>query len=182
MTLFLATLMAGTILLSFGLAMTWNSYAIRSFARALPRSEWASALLFGGAALWLLARLSTLKATDLVFFESPLPVMLGFGLLAVLAYIHVRDFLAVRELCVVSLLGAEQLLGAAYGQYAHPQRLLMVAAVYIVICLSLYLAVVPYKLRDLMEWLFLKRARTRWLGVILLLYGTATTAAALTLP
>ena len=180
MTLFEATFMAGAILLCLGIAIFRNGSAIGAAASALARSDWASALLFGSAALWFLARLSTMKAADLVFFESPLPVVLGFGLLAVLAYTHVRDFLAVRGLCIASLLGAEQLLGAAYGQYAHPQRLLMVTAVYIGICLSLYLAVAPYRLKDFIEWLFLRRARTRWLGGILLLYGTATTAAAFT--
>lgn len=115
-----------------------------------------------------------------MFFQSPLPLMIGFALLAILAYIHLRDFIAVRGLCIVSLLGAERLLGAAYAQYAYPQRLLMVTAVYITICLSLYLAVAPYRLRDFFEWLFRRTVRTRLLGVILLFYGAATTAAAFT--
>lgn len=180
MTLFVATLLTGAIIFCLGIAVFWSSETIRKAVVALPRSAWASALLFGTATLWFLSRVSTLAEADLVFFQSPLPVMVGFGLLAVLAYIYVRDFIAVRGLCVVSLLAAERLLGVAYAQYAYPQRLLMVTAVYIAICLSLYLAVAPYRLRDFFEWLFRRTVRTRLFGVILLLYGAVTTASAFT--
>ena len=109
-----------------------------------------------------------------------MPVMLGFGVLAVLAFIYTPDFLAVRGLCVLMLLAAEPLLYAAYMDWSHPQRLLMVTAVYIGLALALYLAAAPYRLRDFFEWLFGAPARPRVLGAILLVYGLVTSAAAFT--
>lgn len=180
MTLFVATLLAGVIILSLGIAVVWSSKAVRAVAASFPRSEWAAAIVFSIAVIWFLLRVSALKEADLVFFQNPLPVMVGFGLLAALAYIYLREFLAVRGLCIVTLLGAERFLGAAYGQYAYPQRLLMVTSVYIAISISIYLAVSPYRFRDFFDWLFRKTVRAQLLGVVLLLYGAATTAAAYT--
>jgi hypothetical protein len=100
--------------------------------------------------------------------------------LAALAFVYTPDFLAVRGLCVLMLIAAEPLLSAAYMEYDHPQRLLMVTAVYLGLALALYLAAAPYRLRDLFEWLFQQPARVRLAGAILLSYGLATAAAAFT--
>jgi len=107
-------------------------------------------------------------------------VMIAFGLLAVLAFIYTPDFLAVRGLCVLMLLAAEPLLYAAYMEYQHPQRLLMVTAVYLGLAAALYLAAAPYRLRDWFEWLFRVSSRPRLVGAVLLVYGLATSAAAFT--
>jgi hypothetical protein len=106
--------------------------------------------------------------------------MLGFAVLAILAFIFTPDFLAVRGLCVLMLLMAEPLLYAAYMEFSHPQRLLMVTAVYAGILAAIYLAGAPYRLRDLFEWLFQKPGRARLAGAILLAYGLATSASAFT--
>jgi len=180
MNLFYATLSAGAILLILGIAIYWNSATIRAAARALPRSRLASLILFGSGSIWFLVRLSTVGEADMIVFKSPWPIVAAFLVLAVLAYMYIREFLAVRGLCVLALLGAEPLLGAAYTQYIYPQRLLMVTAVYLSICLAIYLVMLPYRLRDFLEWLFLRRTRTRWIGAILVAYGVATTASAFT--
>jgi hypothetical protein len=65
-------------------------------------------------------------------------------------------------------------------EYHHPQRLLMVTGVYLALSLALYLAAAPYRLRDFFAWLFLRPARPRFLGAVLLTYGLATSAAAFT--
>ena len=78
------------------------------------------------------------------------------------------------------MLAAEPLLSAAYMEYQHPQRLLMVSAVYLGLGLALYLAAAPYRLRDFFEWLFQRPARVRLAGAILLSYGLATAGAAFT--
>ncbi len=180
MSLFLATLLPGLFLALLGALLLWNDPRVSSTARALPRSRQATWLFFGAGAVWFLWRISHLGESDLIFFKTPQPVMLGFALLAVLAFIYTPDFLAVRGLCVLMLLAAEPLLYAAYMEYQHPQRLLMVGAVYVGLIGALYLAVAPYRLRDFFDWLFRVPSRARLAGGILLFYGLATSAAAFT--
>jgi hypothetical protein len=180
MSLFLATLLPGLFLALLGVLLLWNEPRIGSTARALPRSNRAAWLFFGTGAAWFIWRCSRLAESDLIFFQSPGPVMVAFGVLAVLAFVYTPDFLAVRGLCVLMLLAAEPLLNAAYMEYQHPQRLLMVTAVYLGLAAALYLAAAPYRLRDFFDWLFQRPARPRLLGALLLTYGLATTAAAFT--
>jgi phage shock protein PspC (stress-responsive transcriptional regulator) len=180
MTLFLATLLPGLFLALLGGLLLANHPRVVAGLRALPRSEPAAWVCFGAGAAWFLWRCSSLNESDLIFFKSPTPVMIGFGVLAGLAFIYTPDFLAVRGLCVLMLLAAEPLLGAAFMEFQHPQRLLMVTAVYAGLALALYLAAAPYRLRDFFDWLFRQPARPRAVGAGLLLYGLATAAAAFT--
>lgn len=180
MSLFLATLLPGLFLALLGALLTLGGARVSSTARALPRSQRGAWLFFGVGALWFLWRISRLGEADLIFFQNPWPVMLAFGVLAVLAFIYAPDFLAVRGLAVLTLLAAEPLLHAAYMEWQHPQRLLMVAAVYVAIAVAIYLAAAPYRLRDFFDWLFKRPVRPRVFGAVLLAYGLATTAAAFT--
>jgi len=180
MSLLLATLLPGLFLALLGALLLWNGPQVAGIARALPRSREAAWFFFGAGAAWFLWRLTQLGESDLIFFKTPQPVMIAFGLLAVLAFIYTPDFLAVRGLCVLMLLAAEPLLYAAYMEYQHPQRLLMVTAVYIGLAAALYLAAAPYRLRDWFEWLFHVSSRPRLVGALLLVYGLATSAAAFT--
>jgi len=180
MSLFLATLLPGLFLALLGGLLLWNNSVVGSTARALPRSKRAAWLFFGLGAVWFIWRVSKLNESDLIFSTTPQPVMIGFAVLAVLSFIYAPDFLAVRGLCVLTLLAAEPLLYAAYMEYSHPQRLLMVTAVYLGLSLALYLAAAPYRLRDFFEWLFRVPARPRLIGAALLTYGLATSVAAFT--
>lgn len=180
MSLTAATLVPGLILSVLGALLLWGDPRVRSTAQALPRSTRAAWLFFGAGALWFLWRVSTLGEADLIFFTRPWPVLIAFAVLAVLSFVYTPDFLAVRGLCVLILLGAEPLLQAAFMEYEHPQRLLMVTAVYLGLALAIYLAAAPYRLRDFLDWLFRSRGRVRWCGAALLAYGLATSAAAFT--
>jgi hypothetical protein len=180
MSLFLATLLPGLLLAVLGGLLCWNGAPVAAGAKALPRSRVGAWVLFGTGAAWFVWRLSRTGEADLIFFQSPPPVMLGFGVLAGLAFLYAPDFLAVRGLSVLMLLAAEPLLRAAYMQWDHPQRLLMVSAVYAGLAAALYLAAYPFRLRDFFDWLFRVPARTRLLGGLLLAYGLATAAAAFT--
>ncbi len=180
MSLFLATLLSGLFLALLGGLLAWNDPRVVSSARALPRSRRGAGLFFGLGSAWFLWRLTRLGEADLIFFKTPWPVVTGFGVLAVLAFLYTPDFLAVRGLCVLTLLAAEPLLYAAYGEYQFPQRLLMVTAVYLALAGALYLGASPYRLRDFLEWLFRVPSRSRLVGAVVLAYGLATTAAAFT--
>lgn len=180
MSLFLATLLPGLFLVLLGGLLLWNGAPLAAGARALPRSQLGSWILFGAGAAWFLWRLSRTGEADLIFFKTPTYPIIGFGVLAVLAFIYTPDFLAVRGLCILMLLAAEPLLYAAYMEWAHPQRLLMVTAVYVGLAAAVYLAAYPFRLRDFFEWLFRSAGRPRLIGAILLAYGLATSAAAFT--
>lgn len=180
MSLFLATLLPGLLLALLGGILFWNGAPVAAGAKALPRSTAGSWVLFGLGAVWFLWRLSHAGESDLIFFKTPTPLMLGFGVLAILAFIYTPDFLAVRGLSLLMLLAAEPLLHAAYMEWSHPQRLLMVTAVYAGLSAALYLAAYPFRLRDFFDWLFQAPARPRLVGAILLAYGLATSAAAFT--
>ena len=180
MSLFLATLLPGLFLALLGALLAWGDPRVGSTCKALPRSQRGAWLFFGGGALWFLWRLSRCGEADLIFFSTPTPVMIGFGALAVLAFVYAPDFLAVRGLSVLVLLAAEPLLYAAYMEWQHPQRLLMVTAVYVALALALYLAASPFRLRDFFEWLFKQPGRPRAFGVFLLVYGLVTAGAAFT--
>lgn len=180
MSLFLATLLPGLFLVLLGALLAWKDPRVVSTLKALPRSQRGAWLFFGGGTLWFLTRISKLGEADLIFFQNPWPVMLAFGALAILAFIYAPDFLAVRGLCILTLMASEPLLHAAYMEWQHPQRLLMVTAVYAALALALYLAAAPFRLRDFFEWLFQQPARARTLGLLLAAYGLATAIAAFT--
>lgn len=180
MSLFYATLLPGLLLALFGVLLLWDRPGFRATARALPRSPGAAGLLFGAAVLWFLWRISRLGEADLIFFEKPTLVMAAFGALALLAFFYTPDFLAVRGLCILVLLAAEPLLYAAYMEWSHPWRLLMVTEVYVALALVLYLAAAPYRVRDFLEWLFQRPARPRLVGTVLVALGLATVASAFT--
>ncbi|SUS08048.1 conserved membrane hypothetical protein [uncultured Defluviicoccus sp.] len=180
MSLFLATLLPGLFLAVLGGILLWNGAPVGANAKALPRSQAGSWILFGLGAAWFVWRLSHAGESDLIFFKTPAPLMLGFAALAVLAIVYTPDFLAVRGLSVLMLLAAEPLLHAAYMEWSHPQRLLMVTAVYVGLTAALYLAAYPFRLRDFFDWLFRTPGRPRLFGAIMLVYGLATSAAAFT--
>jgi hypothetical protein len=180
MSLLLATLLPGLFLVLLGAVLVWNGAPVATRARALPRSQTATWVFFGLGAAWFLWRLSHTGESDLIFFKTPTPVLLGFGVLAGLAFIYTPDFLAVRGLSILMLLAAEPLLYAAYMEWSHPQRLLMVTALYVGLTAALYLAAYPFRLRDFFDWLFRTPGRPRLVGAILLAYGLATSVAAFT--
>jgi hypothetical protein len=180
MSLFLATLLPGLFLTLLGAVLCWNGAPLASRAKALPRSRDAAWVFFGAAAVWFVWRISRLGEADLIFFQTPTLLMVGFATLAVLSFIYTPDFLAVRGLSVLMLLVGEPLIYAAFMEWSHPWRRLMVFAVYVGFAAALYLAAYPFKLRDFFEWLFRTPGRPRLAGAIVLAYGLATSAAAFT--
>jgi hypothetical protein len=178
MSLFLATLLFGLFLAGVGGLLAANRSVINSSLRALPRSETAAAVLFGSGALWFLWLTWNSSSAD--NFDHPRLFTLAFAIVAGFAFKCVPDFLAVRGLCILTLLVAWHLRGAAYMEYDQPLRLLMVTPLFLFILLALWLGVQPYRLRDGFDWLFLRPARTRAVGGILLAYGLLVVGVAFT--
>lgn len=178
MNLTFATLLPGLLLLALGALLLWNGPVVGATAKTLPRSRRAAWLFMGAGALWFMWRLVHLSAADELL---PKPVLLlAFGAVAVLSFHYAPDFLAVRGLAILALLGAGELLQAAYMEWAHPQRLFMVGAVYVAIGAAIYLAGYPYRLRDFFGWLFARGSRARAIGAVLAGYGALLAVLAFT--
>ncbi len=180
MSLTTATLLPGIFLIVLGLLLLISNSAIVSIFKALPRSQVAAVIFFGGGAAWFLYVLSGLSQADLILVQSPRPLMIGFGVLALLAFFYLPDFLAVRGLSVLMLLAGTPLLGAAFGEYQFAQRLFMVTAVYVGLALAIYFGAVPYRLRDFIQWLFARPGRSRVFGGGLFGYGALLAVVAFT--
>lgn len=178
MSLTIATLLPGLLLIALGASLLTGNSVVQAICKALPRSRVAAALFFGGGALWFLHAVWHLSEADFGNFRVQL--FIGFAAIAALAFFYVPDFLAVRGLCVLTLLAAMPLLDAAYMEFDHPQRLLMVGAVYVAIALAIYLGAAPYRLRDFFHWLFAKRGRAQTVGATVLAYGIVLAATAFT--
>ena len=133
MSLATATLIPGLLLFVLGALLLIGGASIGAFLKALPRSTVATVIFFGGAAAWFIYEVAHMSKADLIVFSSPTPLVIGFGVLALLSFKFAPDFLAVRGLAAAVLLGAWPLLTPAYMQYDKPQRLLMVTAAFIAV-------------------------------------------------
>lgn len=169
MSLTLATLIPGLLLLALGAALLSGHATVTAVLKAFPRSTTAAVVLFGSGALWFLYKVWHLPEADFGQYRTLLAI--AFGVIALLSFKYVPDFLAVRGLAVLVLLSAAPLLDAAYMHYDQPQRLFMVSLVYLCIALAIYLGASPYRLRDFFEWLFRAPGRGRVLGGALVGYG-----------
>lgn len=178
MSLLVATLLTGLVLLALGGWFLWNTPTVKAQSIAFLRSTPAAVVLFGGAAVWFLWHIMHLGKADFGDYKQLL--FLLFAGTALGSFFFVKDFLAVRGLAVLMLLSARPLLNAAYMHYEDPQRLLLVVLVYLGIVLALYLGAAPYHLRDFFNWLFAKGNRARAFGAALAAYGALLSVVAFT--
>lgn len=169
MSLTAATLVPAVVLMVLGSLLIVRNSAIVAAFKAMPRSNAATIVFFGGATAWFLLEVWNLSPAD--FGEYRTLLFIGFALVAALSFFYVPDFLAVRGLAGLMLLAASPLLQAAYMEYQFPQRRFMSAAVYVGIAVAIYLGAAPFRLRDFFNWLFAAPARARVLGGVLAGYG-----------
>jgi hypothetical protein len=180
MSLTLATLITGLILLSLGSLFLVSNSAITAMIKAFPRSQTATVIFFGGGAACFLYQVAGMSTADVIGFSTPTPFVFLFGLLAVASFFYLPDFLSVRGLSIIILVGAWPLLMSAYQKYEIPQRLFLVSALYVAVALAIYLAASPFRLRDFFEWLYRAPGRARILGGALAAYGLLLTGVAFT--
>ena len=169
MSLTVATLVPGLILLVLGVPLLLGNSLAGAALRSFPRSTAAAYLFFGAGAAWFLYNIWHLSMADMGEYRKLL--FAGFLFVAVMAFKCVPDFLSVRGLCALILLAATPLLDAAYMEWAKPQRLFMVGAVYVGISASIWLGAQPWRLRDWLNWLFVVPRRARIAGGITAAYG-----------
>lgn len=169
MTLSLATLIPGLLLVALGVPLLLNHSGCTAAFKAFPRSTAAAYVFFGAGAAWFLYAIWHLSVAD--FGEYRQWLFVGFLLIAVLSFKCVPDFLAVRGLATLVLMGVMPLLDAAYMEYDKPQRLTMVAIAYVALAAAIWLGAQPWRLRDFLGWLFARPGRTRAIGGTLAGYG-----------
>lgn len=178
MSLFLATLLVGIVLLVLGGTLAADTSFVRSALKSFPRSKTAAYVLLGGAAAWFLCRVSVLSEADFGQYRKLLFVF--FAGIAVLSFFYVAEFLAVRGLAALVLLAAGPLLHSAFGEYDIPARLFMVTAVYVALTLALWVGAQPWRLRDAINWLHRMPGRARLLGAGFVGYGLLLVGVAFT--
>jgi len=178
MSLFLATIIAGALLLGVGYFFFRGGAAERKYAFGFLRSTIAAVVAFGLASLWFLYHVSQLGQAD--FGDYKMILLAVFGATAIGAFIYTPDFLSVRGLAGLMLLSAGPCLSAAYMQYELPQRLLLVTLVYVMIVAAMFLGTMPYLLRDFFEWLWVQPKRLKIFGGAFMGYGALLVVAAFT--
>jgi hypothetical protein len=173
MSLLAATLIPGLVLLLVGVPLLFNSSGAIALLKAFPRSPAATYLLFGGGAAWFLYAVWNLSAAD--FGDYHVLLFFVFGAIAALAFRCVPDFLAVRGLAVLVLMSADPLLGASYLKFdvpgVYPKIYFQSILVYLAIALAIWFGAQPWRMRDVLEWLFARERRTRSAGALLTAYG-----------
>ncbi len=178
MSLTLATLIPGLLLLALGLPLLLNSAGYAAVLKSFPRSTAAAYLFFGVGAAWFLYAIWHLSPAD--FGEYRTYLFIGFLLVAVLSFKCVPDFLAVRGLATIVLMGAMPLLDAGYMNFEHAQIVLYKIAVYLAIAGAIWLGAQPWRLRDFFGWLFAQPGRARGVGGALAGYGVLLAIVAFT--
>jgi hypothetical protein len=169
MSLTVATLIPGVLLLLLGLPLLLNHSGYAATLKAMPRSTRAAYLFFTAGAAWFLYAIWHLSSAD--FGDYRLYLFAGFALIAVLSFKCVPDFLAVRGLCTLVLMGAMPLLDAGFMNFDHPQIYFYKVLVYVAISLAIWLGAQPWRLRDFLGWLFARPGRARGFGAVMSGYG-----------
>jgi hypothetical protein len=132
--------------------------------RAFPRSETAGGVLLALATAWAAWLAGTMNLMEYTRFR-PLFVLAAVAL-GVSSWLYVREFIAVRALGILLLLGANVLLDACFLR-EDALRLVVVVYAYALIIQGMFLVGAPYLLRDAIGWVFANPFR----GKLLLFLG-----------
>lgn len=132
--------------------------------RSFPRSELIGGILLALATAWAAWLAGTMNLMEYTRFR-PLFVLAAVAL-GVTSWLYVREFIAVRALGVLLLLGANILLDACFLREDR-LRLIVVAYAYVLIVKGMFMVGAPYLLRDAIDWAFASPFR----GKLLLMLG-----------
>jgi hypothetical protein len=133
-----------------------------------PRSRAAGVILLTLDLVWTLWLLATIEMGEFAAFRRPLLIAVPIGYVLVLRFVD--EFLAVRALGILFLLVAEPLLDAAFLRY-ETSRLFVTVFAYLLIVAGLFWVMIPYILRDQINWGARSARRWRLLHGLAFLYG-----------
>lgn len=163
-SLLLFTLLASLVLLAIGLPLLLAPDRVESPVRAFPRNRalGIATMLLGGG--WFLWKILNLGPSDFGNYRHLLFLLFAATLFGSIYY--VRDFLAVRGFAILTLLCANVGLKSAFGHYEIPERLFLVGVLYLFIVAAMYFGTMPYRMRDLLDFLYRRPLRVRSCGVL----------------
>jgi hypothetical protein len=141
---------------------------LAAVVQKFPRSRAAGILLLSVDLAWTLWLLATIEMGEFAAFRRPLLIAVPIGYVLTLRFVD--EFLAVRALGILCLLVAEPLLDAAFLRY-ETSRLLVTVFAYLLIVAGLFWVMVPYILRDKINWAARSGARWRVLHGLAFAYG-----------
>jgi hypothetical protein len=117
--------------------------------RAFPRNDALGGFLLAiatGWSAWLAGSINLMEYTRF----RPL-FILGVVGLGVTSWLYVREFIVVRSLGILFLLGGDVLLDAAFLRN-DSARLVVVSYAYLIIVEGMVMVGAPYLLRDVIQW------------------------------
>ena len=122
---------------------------LAAVVQKFPRSRVAGFILLTVDLIWTLWLLATIEMGEFAAFRRPLLIVVPIGYILVLRFVD--EFLAVRALGILCLLIAEPLLDAAFLRYGT-SRLFVTVFAYLLIVAGLFWVMIPYILRDQINW------------------------------
>jgi hypothetical protein len=132
----------------------WTASLCRAFPRSVPAGLFLTALALAWA-LWLAVTIDLGEFSNLRTPLTVITLLLGGGML-----VFSREFLAVRGLAALLLLGANVLLDAAFLR-DEPAKLVLVVLAYAWIVEALVFLFSPYLLRDALAFVSKSEGRFR---------------------
>lgn len=130
------------------------------------RSKAMAVLCYGLAGLYFMYILFNLGQSDFGDLKHILiPI---FGAAWLLSFKFLDDFLSVRGLFIIFIFASRAFIDSAY-MLDIPARYTLVCYSYFLVVISMYVACLPYRLRDFFEYLYANAYRAKCFGVILLL-------------
>lgn len=168
LTLETALLVVGVFLIvSHGFALVQPA-PVQAWLKAFPRSAFWGAVLLAVAAVWFWWLCATMDLHEFSNWRRALKI--GTPIAAFLTWRYVPEFLSVRSLGMVVLLGSEALLEAAWMR-PEASRLWLVSLVYVWLTAALFWVGMPYTLRDQIAWVSADRRRWNLLAAGGVAYG-----------
>lgn len=178
LTLETALLLVGLLLIVGHSLALFMPQQVQAWLKAFPRSSFYGMVLLAIAAVWFYWLVSTMDLGEFERFRKAFKI--GAPIAAVLTGLFVQEFLAVRSLGMIVLLGAEALLEAAWLR-PEMSRLWLVSLVYVWVTAALFWVGMPYTLRDQIGWIAASPARWKIGAIAGIVYGVILIGARLSL-
>ena len=164
--LLIFTIITAIAFLILGGCLLAKNKKLDDLIKDFPRSKKLSILFMSCGCVWFLYRhVLNLGEADFGNYKSVITIVTLFILIS--SFIFTKDFLAVRGLSVALLLYSREVLDAAFLQEPL-SRLVLVFTAYLLIICALYFGAWPYRMRDLITYLYDKPKRLLVLGYFLL--------------
>jgi len=152
-----ALLLVGGVMLLLHVVALVAPGPMKKEMKEFPRSRLWGTVLITAAGLWFWWLVATMDLGEFSTWRRMLKI--GTPIAAVLLWMYVEEFLAVRALGMLALLAAEPLLEAAWMR-PEMSRLWLVSIVYVWVSFALFWVGMPYTLRDQIAWV--TKTPLRW--------------------